>query len=94
MSNTNFIPVLKKYGFRKCNTKNNDFWPDPDIVAYENVPYNWFAEILDYGGWKEVWLVGEGLKDCGRFPGGCNYVSPDELEQAIIEGIQKETSAA
>lgn len=91
MSNTNFITVLKKYGFKKCNTTE---WPDPSIVAYENTAYNWFAEIVDYVGWKEVWLVGHGLKDCGRFPFGFNYANTDDLEQAIIEGIQKEASAA
>lgn len=81
--NTTFTGVLKKYGFKKLSKQQ----VAEGVIAYQNDAYDWFAEILDY---NLVWLVGKGLRSDANGIGGFDYCSPEDLEQAIINGIKQE----
>jgi len=79
-----FTSVLKYCGFKKMDTKG---WLNPSSVCYENKEKGWFADILDRGAYKEVWMVGNGLKS-GSFPGGWIYGNPNN----IFEELQSKLS--
>ena len=73
-----FRKVLLKFGF-----KNLDGYK----LSYSNEKNGWFADIIDFGNFAEVWLVGTGLKD-GGFPGGWNYADPKDIEKALNSALK------
>lgn len=79
-----FMDVLKKYGFKKINTKD---WADKTAVAYIHEGNDWYAELLHRGGYSDVWMVGKGLKQASGFPGGWLYEEPAQIEAVIIKAL-------
>lgn len=73
-----FQSVLRHFGFRQMKDQKG---------CYQKG--NWYAEIIDHGGWHSVWMIGGGLKDTHLFPGGWSYHYPrelnDELSRALAE---------
>lgn len=78
-----FTSVLLKYGFKRVSTVG---WECPDQICFAHKGNGWWAEILDFKNFHEVWMVGNCLKDFG-FPGGANYGSPKEVAEALDEAI-------
>lgn len=72
---SSFSSILKHFGFTKCKEVENGF-----MHTY----HDWWAEILDHGNFRTVWIVGTGLKSISSIPGGWNYESPKEIETEII----------
>lgn len=67
-----FVKVLRFFRFKQDKEANNCF-SRPGI----------HAEIIDYDGWHEVWMVGEGVKNSKLFPGGWQYSEPKELGEEL-----------
>lgn len=74
-----FISILKYFGFKSSPEYKNGF----------EHSYNWWAEIIDHGKFKNVWIIGEGLKDINCYPGGWVYDSPKEIEEELIKYFTK-----
>lgn len=73
-----FKKVFRRYGFKRI----------PDLPeCYQHPDRNWFAEIIDRGGWQDVWMTGEGLKT-GSFPGGWIYSDAEKLTEGILKGLE------
>lgn len=77
-----FTSCLKYFGFKKVCTKG---WLNPNQNCWNNEDKGWWAEIHDYGGFKEVWIVGKDLKEVSSFPGGYTYSSPEEIIEELIQ---------
>ena len=80
-----FVKTLKRFGFKKIDTSD---WVNPNQDCYEHPHYEWFAEIYDRGGWNDVFMAGQGLKD-GGFPGGWVYGDPEQIEKELARAIDE-----
>ena len=74
-----FVKMLKHFHFEQ--------WKD-DKDYFSNPTTGWVAEILDRGNYKEVWMIGDGLKT-SSFPGGWIYSSPEQIEMEILRALEK-----
>ena len=82
----NFSLTLKKFGFKKL--PNENAYGEPQN-CYAHDKNSWFADIIDFGNFAEVWMVGKGLKDGGGMPGGWNYGSIKEIEDTLNKALNK-----
>ena len=71
-----FAKMLKNFGFKPSKGNKN---------CFEHEENNWWAEIQEYGYYKCVWMVGEGLQSAKSIPGGWQYGSPKEIEKELIK---------
>ncbi len=73
---SSFLKILKHFGFNSSKGNKN---------CFEHNKNGWWAEIIDHGHFRTVWMVGNGLKSSKSIPGGWNYGSPKEIEIEIIK---------
>lgn len=72
-----FEAILQEAGFTKI-------WTELDgDTAWEYRKMGWYADVLGYLGFHEVWMIGAGLKDKQGYPGGWRYSYPEELREKL-----------
>lgn len=81
--------VLRSFGFKKHTVTGEE---GSVSSFYTHVKNGWHAEIEKEKYYTHVWIVGNGLKDSGSFPGGWYYGEPQEITDELnraLEAIKK-----
>ena len=77
-----FTQALYKAGFKKMAKYRNDITSFCNGTDPGNSRY---AEIINYEGWSEVWIVGKDIRHIGTlsYPGGRTFQNAKELNEYL-----------